>query len=176
MTKGRLWTRGILALLSAAVVSVALLSGCGDDKKKTTTPGGNTGDEPTVTEAMAGIWDTTFKLKDCQSGTELFTQTFRDTLCVGESLSGALDSGTDASCTVTKNGNSYHLVCTSESTLEGCTEHDQITVDMTYTNTTLNATGQVNISYTPTGCSEGGSFCIAITGTRTGNLPSGACN
>ncbi|MBK8230709.1 MAG: hypothetical protein IPK72_09040 [Candidatus Eisenbacteria bacterium] len=170
------WMRRSIVLLSALALSTTLLTGCGDDDDDDDGgPGPGSGDA-TVTAEMAGIWSFTVTIKDCVSGTTLFSTTDADTLCVGERLDEAV-GGDDANCTLTKNGNSFHLECDTSETIEGCTSTTHVVVDMTYTNTTVTADGQASFSDSPEGCAGGsGSFCVAIRGQRTGNVPSGACN
>lgn len=162
------------------IIGAALVAGCGGKDSSTgngiLNPDGNNNQNPTVSAQMAGVYHVVTTIRDCNTNQEYPGDASDDTLCAGSNFKDAL-AGAGITPTITKEGDSYRMVWDQSGTDEqGCHLAQHINLVLTYSSSTYNVTGQITTTVQPAGC-ETYPACLGITvaGTKTGPVPTGAC-
>jgi len=125
----------------------------------------------TVPAAWAGIWTVSDTMKLCGIPGPIFpVQTHQDTMCVGDVISG--DQTVTYTCNGTATATTVDMTCTGSSDDgNGCVGNYTETLHGTRTGEDALLHYTINVTYTPTGCSDDGCIELVIEMHRTAGPP-----
>jgi len=138
--------------------------------------GGGGSDIPVAPAGMEGTWSWNSIETDCNTSQNVY-ESGTDIICEGEPFIEEENTGFLPCEVFDVTSSSFRVECSTSYTYEGCVVKFSITMDVTYSNTTVTMDGRSSISHSGTGCEGEVDECydISITGTRTGDAPAGAC-